>query len=212
MIEFRVVRKLYFTEKIQGQGSENDDPDGDKYLPFQYVCLQDEIRVGKELEGQGQFQESKKYLYGVQPSARLGQGVHPSRKSGKDGKWQLKLKTPKAGGPYDITIKGNNTIELKNVLIGEVWVCSGQSNMQWSMKGTENPDKDIAAANYPNIRLFTVERVIADKPQDDCNGNWSACSPETVAGFSAVGYFFGKHLTDELDIPIGLISTNWGGF
>ena len=129
----------------------------------------------------------------------------------KDGKWQLKLKTPKAGGPYDITIKANNTIELKNVLIGEVWVCSGQSNMQWSMKGTENPDKDIAAADNPNIRLFTVERTIAEEPKDDCNGNWSVCTPETVAEFSAVGYFFGKHLTDELDIPIGLISTNWGG-
>ncbi len=129
----------------------------------------------------------------------------------KNGKWKLKLKTPKAGGPYDITIKANNTIELENVLIGEVWVCSGQSNMQWSMKGTENPDKDIAAANKPNIRLFTVARTVAESPKDDCSGNWSQCSPETVAGFSAVGYYFGKHLTDELDIPIGLISTNWGG-
>ncbi len=134
-----------------------------------------------------------------------------STTAGKDGKWKLKLKTPKAGGPYDITITANNTIELKNVLIGEVWVCSGQSNMQWTMKGTENPDKDIAAANKPNIRLFTVERVFADKPKDDCSGSWSQCSPETVAGFSAVAYFFGKHLQDELDIPIGLISTNWGG-
>ena len=129
----------------------------------------------------------------------------------KDGKWELKLKTPKAGGPYDITIKANNTIELENVLIGEVWVCSGQSNMQWTMKGTENPDKDIASADKPNIRLFTVERIIAEEPKDDCNGNWSACTPETVAEFSAVGYFFGKHLADELDIPIGLISTNWDG-
>jgi len=131
--------------------------------------------------------------------------------AGKDGKWKLKLKTPKAGGPYDITITGNNTVELENVLIGEVWVCSGQSNMQWSMTRTENAAKDIAAAEKPNIRLFTVERVIAEEPKDDCNGNWSACSPETVAEFSAVGYFFGKSLHDELDIPIGLISTNWGG-
>jgi len=131
--------------------------------------------------------------------------------TGKDGKWKLKLKTPKAGGPYDITITGNNTIKLQNVLIGEVWICSGQSNMQWSMANTENAKKDIAAANKPNIRLFTVKREIADQPKDDCKGNWSQCSPETVAQFSAVAYFFGKHLNDELDIPIGLVNTSWGG-
>lgn len=131
--------------------------------------------------------------------------------TGKDGKWKLKLKTPKAGGPYDITITGKNTIKLQNILIGEVWLCSGQSNMQWSMSKTENADQHIATANYPNIRLFTVKRDVADQPKDDCTGNWSQCSPENVANFSAVAYFFGKHLQDELDIPIGLINTSWGG-
>ncbi|MBW8036269.1 MAG: sialate O-acetylesterase [Planctomycetes bacterium] len=131
--------------------------------------------------------------------------------TGKDGKWKLKLRTPKAGGPYDITITGNNTIKLQNILVGEVWICSGQSNMEYSMAATENAAKDIPAANKPNIRLFKVTRTIADQPKDDCSANWSQCSPETVAQFSAVAYFFGKHLQDELDIPIGLISTNWGG-
>lgn len=128
-----------------------------------------------------------------------------------DGKWSVKIKTPKTGGPYNLNIKGNNTIKLENILIGEVWICSGQSNMQWEMQKTENAEKDIAAANYPNIRLFTVKRVIAGKPQDDCEGSWAECTPETVKGFSAVGYFFGKHLFDEMDVPIGLVSTNWGG-
>ncbi len=128
-----------------------------------------------------------------------------------NGKWSVNIKTPKAAGPHEVTIKGKNTIILKNVLLGEVWICSGQSNMQWAMTQTQNPKKDIAAANYPNIRLFTVNRVRAEKPQDNCQGSWSQCSPETVRGFSAVGYFFGKHLYDQMDVPIGLISTNWGG-
>jgi sialate O-acetylesterase len=131
--------------------------------------------------------------------------------AGKNGRWILKLTTPKAGGPYTITIKGKNTVELKNVMLGEVWVCSGQSNMQWSMRASENPDENIAKAKYPNIRLFSVQRTTAEKPKDDCVGTWSACTPETVANFSAVAYYFGKHLADELKIPIGLIHTSWGG-
>lgn len=132
-------------------------------------------------------------------------------KAGTDGKWSVKIKTPKAAGPHELTIKGKNTITLKNVLLGEVWVCSGQSNMQWGMRSSENAEADIAAAKYPKIRLFTVQRTIAAEPQEDCVGSWSECSPETVANFSAVGYFFGKHLFDEINVPIGLISTNWGG-
>ncbi|MBW8016472.1 MAG: sialate O-acetylesterase [Planctomycetes bacterium] len=135
-----------------------------------------------------------------------------STKTGNDGKWSVKIKTPKTGnGPHELTIKGNYTITLKNVLLGEVWVCSGQSNMQWGMNRSADPEKNIAKAKYPKIRLFTVQRTIAGEPQEDCKGNWAECSPETVAGFSAVGYYFGKHLFDEMDVPIGLISTNWGG-
>ena len=132
-------------------------------------------------------------------------------KAAADGKWSVKIKTPKAGGPHELTIKGNYTITLKNILIGEVWVCSGQSNMQWFMRGTADPEKNIAKANYPKIRLFTVQSAVAAEPQDDCKGNWVECSPKTVTNFSAVGYYFGKHLFDEMNVPIGLISTNWGG-
>jgi sialate O-acetylesterase len=131
--------------------------------------------------------------------------------AGKDGKWSAKMQTPNAGGPYTVTVKGNNTITLENVLVGEVWVCSGQSNMQFAVTGSDTGEKYIAEADYPNIRLFGVKRNVAGEPQEDCVGNWAKCSPETVARFSAVGYYFGLELYKELDVPIGLISSNWGG-
>jgi sialate O-acetylesterase len=144
-------------------------------------------------------------------------GQTPAR-ADKDGKWMVKIDTPKAGGPYTLTVTGQNTITLKNVLIGEVWICSGQSNMQmelnasspWS-KGVFNFETEIATANYPDIRLFTVKREIADEPKEDCTGSWSECSPETVAGFSGTAYFFARKLYKELGIPFGLIHTSWGG-
>ena len=133
-------------------------------------------------------------------------------KADADGKWTAMLTTPKAGGgPYTIRIKGSNTIKLENVLVGEVWVCSGQSNMQWTVNNSNNPEEEIANAKYPNIRLFYVKRQVAETPRDDCEGAWQECSPETVPGFSAVAYFFGRNLHKELDIPIGLIHTSWGG-
>ncbi len=129
----------------------------------------------------------------------------------KDGKWMFKMNSPKMGGPYEMTISGKNTITLKNIMVGEVWVCSGQSNMQMSVKSSANAEQEIAAADYPNIRLFTVERKVAEQPQSDCVGNWTLCSPQTVPGFSAVAYYFGRELHEELDVPIGLIHTSWGG-
>ena len=129
----------------------------------------------------------------------------------KDGKWSFRLNPPKAGGPYEMTLTGKNTITIKNILVGEVWVCSGQSNMQWSVQASANPKEEIAEADYPKIRLFTVKRTVAEKPQSDCEGNWSECSPDTVPGFSAVAYFFGRELHKQLNVPIGLIHTSWGG-
>ena len=129
----------------------------------------------------------------------------------KDGRWMVKIKPPKAGGPYEMTISGKNTITIKNILAGEVWVCSGQSNMEWSVARSANAEQEIASANYPNIRLFAVRKTIADTPQQDCSGSWSSCSSQTVAGFSAVAYFFGRELHSQLDVPIGLIQTCWGG-
>ena len=129
----------------------------------------------------------------------------------QNGQWQVNIRTPKAGGPYTLTIAGDNTIELTNVLVGEVWVCSGQSNMEWSVSRANNPEKEIAAATYPNIRLFHVAKKVAEVPQEDCNADWKECSSETIPGFSAVAYFFGRELHTELDVPIGLIETCWGG-
>lgn len=132
------------------------------------------------------------------------------------GKWMVKLPTPKAGGPYDVTIKANETKTLHSVLIGEVWICSGQSNMEmpvqgWSGAPINNSDAEIAEADYPAIRFFTVEKKIAFAPQQNVKGEWSSCSPASAATFSATAYFFGRELYKHLHIPIGLIHTSWGG-
>ena len=129
----------------------------------------------------------------------------------EDGKWSFRVNPPKAGGPYEMTLTGKNAITIKNILVGEVWVCSGQSNMQMTVQSSDNAEQEIAEAGYPKIRFFYVTRKVADKPQSDCEGSWSECSPETVPGFSAVAYFFGRELHKQLNVPIGLIHTSWGG-
>jgi sialate O-acetylesterase len=129
----------------------------------------------------------------------------------KDGKWMTRMTAPKVGGPYEIALKGKNALTIKNILVGEVWVCSGQSNMQMSVDSAANAEQEIAAARYPKVRLFSVERRVAETPQADCKGKWVECSPETVGEFSAVAYFFGRQLYEKLDMPIGLIHTSWGG-
>ncbi len=128
-----------------------------------------------------------------------------------NGKWTFSMNPPEAGGPYEMTITAKNVVRIKNILVGEVWVCSGQSNMQWSVNQSANAEQEVAEADYPNIRLFTVERKVAEEPQSDCSGSWTPCSPQTVPGFSAVGYFFGRELHKKLGVPIGLIHTSWGG-
>ena len=133
-------------------------------------------------------------------------------KAGKTGKWLVKLPVMDYGGPYTLMIKGNNLIELTNVLIGEVWICSGQSNMEFPVSVTENAKKEIANANYPDIRLFTVPKKVAQFPADDLeNGEWTVCNPNTVPGFTAVGYFFARELYQKLKVPIGVIQSAWGG-
>ena len=133
-------------------------------------------------------------------------------KSGNDAKWKIQVATPKAGGPYTIRFIGKeNEIVLSDVLIGEVWLCSGQSNMEWSANSTiDNRDFEVENANYPNIRLFTVEKRTADYPLDNVIGTWETCSPETMQDFSAVAYFFARKVQKELNIPIGLIDSSWG--
>ena len=134
-------------------------------------------------------------------------------KADGSGNWKLAVKPYLHAGPISVAIRGKNTINLKNVLIGEVWICSGQSNMAWTLNRTNNSKQEIAGAKYPNIRVFRVKRTPKSQPQDDVQltASWKECSPETIPDFSAVAYFFGRHLNQELDVPIGLIETAWGG-
>ena len=127
-------------------------------------------------------------------------------------KWSIDVKTPVAGGPYTISIEGQNSITLDDVMIGEVWVCSGQSNMEMSLAwGIKLYDEDMAAATNKNIRFFHVPRTTAEYPQDDLKGSWASSTPEAMKRFSAVAYFFGKKISDELNVPVGLINVSWGG-
>ena len=126
--------------------------------------------------------------------------------------WEVQLQTPAAGGPYSIQVKGYNEIQIQNVLIGEVWICSGQSNMEWSARmGIDSAALEVSRANYPNIRFFSVIHRTAKAPQIDLEGSWKVCSPETMIDFSALAYFFARNLQADLNVPIGLINSSWGG-
>ena len=128
------------------------------------------------------------------------------------GNWRTKLPAMEAGGPYALKISSRrNVLEFTNILFGEVWVCSGQSNMQWSVSASKDSEAEIAAANYPSIRLFDVPRVPSGLLQNDVEADWYETTPETIANFSAVAYYFGRKLYKNLDVPIGLINTSWGG-
>ncbi|MDQ8202153.1 sialate O-acetylesterase [Pelagicoccus sp. SDUM812003] len=135
----------------------------------------------------------------------------------KDGKWSVKLDPMTAGGPYTLTIKGNNEITLSDILIGEVWVCSGQSNMerQLGLRDWQQPIKnweaEAASANFPQIRHFGTAQTLALEPQEFVDGEWLVCSPETAPQFTAVGFFFGRALHQARGVPIGLIHSSWGG-
>lgn len=139
------------------------------------------------------------------------QGKTAQATAGDDGRWLAKLPPLFAGGPFELHVTGPQRAVVKDVLVGEVWVCSGQSNMEWPVAAANNADKEIPAANYSRLRLFTVGKHIALEPQALPQGNWQRCTPETVGSFSAVGYFFGRELHQRLDFPVGLIHTSWGG-
>ena len=135
-----------------------------------------------------------------------------------DGKWMVHLTELKSSSdPVEMTITGKNTITIKDVLIGEVWLGSGQSNMEFSVSksvkrfaGVNDEAKEIAAADYPRLRMFTVKMKMTDAPQDDCEGDWQVCSPQTVPAFSAVGYFFSRDLQKAIDLPVGFINSSYG--
>lgn len=126
--------------------------------------------------------------------------------------WKTSIKTTGAGGPYSIQIIANGGVKLSNVMLGEVWVCSGQSNMEWSVNAKIiNGEEEAAKANNPNIRIFHVQKTGAEIPQNTCNATWTVCSPETMRSTSAVGYFFARELQQKLNVPVGIIVSAWGG-
>ena len=129
------------------------------------------------------------------------------------GKWLVKLPAMQAGGPHTVRIEsGDESKELKDVLVGEVWVCSGQSNMEWTVAKSDNPEQEIAAANHPQIRHIKIPRTPAATPQNNVESSgWTPATPETVAEFTAVGYYFARNLQEELNVPVGIIGSNWGG-
>jgi sialate O-acetylesterase len=129
----------------------------------------------------------------------------------QQGKWKVVLDPPAAGGPYEMTVSGNNRLTIKDILVGEVWICSGQSNMEWPIAASNNANEETENAKFPNMRLFTVTKKIAQDPQSDCEGSWKPCAPSSVASFSAVGYFFGRRLHKELNVPVGVVNSSWGG-
>lgn len=130
----------------------------------------------------------------------------------EDGRFEVFLPPLNAGGPYEMTIAGANTITIRNVLIGEVWVASGQSNMVWPVRNSTNAEKEIAAANYPQIRFFQVRTTVSATPQTDVtDASWKLCTPENAPGFSGVGYFFARHLLETRGVPIGILQSAVGG-
>jgi len=139
-------------------------------------------------------------------------GKTQSTTAGADGAWHVFLDpVQEYGGPHTLTVKGKNTVTFNDVLIGEVWVCSGQSNMQWGVNQVNDADLEKAAAKFPNIRFVSVPQVGTQEPQWNFSGKWDVCSPETASEFSAVGYFFGRQLHQTLGVPVGLIDNAWGG-
>lgn len=149
------------------------------------------------------------------PNEKIEVGFHKQKKfvvADSSGKWSLRLKPEKAGGAFTLTIKGENTIEIKNVLVGEVWLCSGQSNMEWTVGQSLNAEAELAQSENPNIRQIKIARAVSGIPRVDfADGAWKVSNPVNTKDFSGVGYFFARDLYQKLKVPIGIINATWGG-
>jgi sialate O-acetylesterase len=148
---------------------------------------------------------------GEDVSVQIGDQPAVTTTANKAGAWRVTLPKMPAGGPFTIKVAGRNTVTFEDVLVGEVWLCSGQSNMEWAVAGSDNPREEIAAANHPKIRHIKVPKLTASVPARDFSGEWQVCSPETAGGFTACGYFMARELQKKLNVPIGLINSSWGG-
>lgn len=155
-------------------------------------------------------------------AVRLTASWHPgtvATVADAQGNWLVRVPTGQAGGPYTLTVQGSNTLTINNILLGEVWLCGGQSNMNFPVgrvpaswkTGVVNATEVVPLANYPAIRMFTVAQKVADTPQRDVQGAWQVCSPATVGEFSAVAYFFAQEIHQKTGFPVGLIHSSWGG-
>lgn len=147
---------------------------------------------------------------GEQVTVTIGE-VSKTATAGEDGKWKVVFEPLTIAGPFEVKVAGANEVILTNVVMGDVWICSGQSNMAMGLASCLNAQEEIAAANFPDLRLYNYPRKVSQQPTDEVAGSWVPCSPTTVPGFSGVGYFFGRYLHQELGVPIGLINTSWGG-
>ena len=154
---------------------------------------------------------------GEKVTVRLAEKVSQSVVAGADGRWSLTLPAQSAGGPYPLVFEGKNRLERTDIWLGEVWICSGQSNMERQLglrsgqKPLENWEQEVASANYPKIRHFAAARTPSDTPLTATTGKWNVCSPQTAAQFTAVGYYFARDLQRKLNVAVGLIHSSWGG-
>ena len=140
-------------------------------------------------------------------------GKSAKAKPDAQGQWSLELPVIKTGENLELTVKGKNTLTLKNILVGDIWVCSGQSNMEWSLGRCLGAADDIKAADFPKIRRIKFNHVQSDKPESDAPTStpWQVCSPTTAGGFTASGFYFAREITQKTGVPIGIVDCNWGG-
>jgi len=193
-----------------------------KLLPFFFLMvvlsLHAEVKLPRIFTDHAVFQRQKPIpVWGrAKPGEPVTVGIAAITrvvKADKQGNWKVSLPAMEAGGPYKLTVKSkSNSIELKDILIGEVWLCSGQSNMEWTVNSSQNALAEKSSANYPLIRHFQVEKGLSFEPQNDLpSGKWVICSPQTVGDFTAVGYFFAREVYAKTNVPVGLIHSSWGG-
>lgn len=163
------------------------------------------LQRDQELRFWGWAQGGEKVV--VEFGGKSAQGVADDQ-----GRWVVKFPAmPASKLPQALTIRGENTLRFEDVLVGEVWLCSGQSNMEWTVAASGNPQEEIAAGDHPLIRHIKVPLVASMVPLEDFKGQWQVCSPQTVAGFTACGYYMARELSKKLDVPVGLVNASWGG-